>query len=106
MGDKAPVRFRPAELVYGILDYIRDVELADQPAPEWNEIVEHFTSAAIEWKTVENTMFDLIQFGALHRIGKPPAGRRIRDSRALKTTDLGRAWIDQELEPLLDVEDG
>lgn len=89
-----PIRFRSARLVVGILGYVYD---ADEPIP-WLELVDAFADGDHPWKTVENTIYDLVSFGALHRIGKP-GDRRHPDSRALKATPLGRAWLAAELLP-------
>lgn len=91
MTDRA-LRFRAPELVAEILGRVYD---ADEPAP-WEELVAELTDDGRPWKTVENTLYELVQFGALHRIGKP-GDRRRRDTRALKPTALGRAWLEREL---------
>lgn len=90
-----PLRFRSPELVVGILGYVYE---ADEPIP-WEELVAVFSSENRPWKTVENTIYDLVAFGALHRIGKP-SDRRRGDTRALKATPLGRSWLERELLPL------
>lgn len=90
MTDRA-LRFRSPELVAEILGRVYD---SDDPVP-WDEIVAEL-GERVAWKTVENTLYELVQFGALHRIGKP-ADRRRRDTRALKPTPLGRAWLDREI---------
>lgn len=89
------LRFRNPTLVVAILGYIYD---AGEPVG-WNELVETFASDDRPWKTIENTLYDLLAFGALHRIGQPGARRRA-DTRALKATTLGRAWLDREVLPL------
>lgn len=89
------LRFRSPELVVAIVGYVYD---ADGPVP-WNELLEVFTENGRPWKTIEGTLYDLVSFGALTRIGKP-AQRSKPDSRALKPTTLGRAWLDRELLPL------
>ena len=89
------LRFRNPELLLALVGYVYD---ADEPVP-WNELLEVFTEDGRPWKTVENTLYDLVTFGAFHRIGKP-AQRGKPDSRALKPTTLGRAWLDRELLPL------
>lgn len=96
-----PFRFRNPELVVSILGYVYD---ADDPVP-WNEILDLYTDDGRPWKTVENVLYELVTFGALHRVGKP-AERNRPDSRALKPTTLGRAWLERELVPLpTDVDD-
>lgn len=89
------LRFRNPELLLALVAYVYD---ADGPVP-WNELLEVFTDDGRPWKTVENTLYDLVTFGAFHRIGKP-AQRGKPDTRALKPTTLGRAWLDRELLPL------
>lgn len=86
---------RSPELIAAILGYLAD---ADQAAP-WNEVLDTFTGGdrEIPWKTLENVLYELIAFGAVHRIGK--AGRT--DTRALKITPLGRAWLDRETLPFV-----
>lgn len=92
--EKPALAFRNPTLVVAIVGYVAD---ADRPVP-WNEILETYREAAA-WKTLENVLYELLAFGALHRIGKP--GTRGRpDTRALKITRLGRAWLDRDLLPL------
>lgn len=87
------LRFRSPTLVLELLAYVYD---ADEPIP-WNEVVSVF---GIEQdrpsKTVEGALYELVAFGALHRVGKVT---RKTDDRALKPTPLGRAWLDRELLP-------
>lgn len=90
-----PIRYRPAELVAAILGTIYD---SDDPYP-WLELVHDLSDAGYPTKTVENVLYELDSFGAIHRIGKP-ADRRRPDTRALRPTPLGRAWLDQQLLPL------
>lgn len=88
-----PVYRRRRSLTIGIVAYLADQE---RPTP-WDELVELFATEKLSWKTVENTVRDLENFGALHRIGKTTRGA---DSRALTATELGRAWLAQETPPL------
>lgn len=88
---RTPILFRKPELVLGLLHYVYDEE---EPIP-WVELVSIFSDPT-PWKTVEATIYDLVKFGALHRIGKP-GNRHAADTRALKPTALGRAWLDGEL---------
>lgn len=87
------LRFRSPTLVLELLAYVYD---ADEPIP-WNELLSVF---GIEQdrpsKTVEGALYELVAFGALHRVGKIT---RKADTRALKPTPLGRAWLDHELLP-------
>lgn len=89
------LRFRNPVLVVGIIGYVYD---SDEPVP-WDELVGTFTSDERPWKTVENTLYELQQFGALQRVGRP-GGKGKKDTRALKPTTLGRAWLDRELVPI------
>lgn len=86
------LRFRNPTLVVAILGYVFD---ADEPIP-WDELLETFAVAGRSWKTVENVLYELVAFGALHRIGKVKRGQ---DDRAVKPTPLGRAWLEGELVP-------
>lgn len=90
-----PLAYRSTALVLGLLDY---VYAAESPVP-WDELVEVYASGGIPYRTVEATIYDLVAYGALHRVGQPRAGRR-PDTRALKATPLGRAWLDRDLLPL------
>lgn len=79
-----------------ILDHVYE---SDEPVP-WRELLnEHSTSGRWSWRTVEGTVYDLVAFGALHRIGRPGT-RTTPDTRALRPTPLGRAWLEQRLEAL------
>lgn len=94
VADRRAIDYRPTELVAAILGHIYDT---DHPVP-WLELVDHHTNDRWPWKTVENVIYDLIAFGAIHKIGKATKGKP--DERALKPTQLGRAWLNQQLEPL------
>lgn len=89
------LRFRNPTLVVAILGYVYD---AEEPIP-WEELLGTFAVAGRSWKTVENVLYELVAFGALHRIGKP-AIRGGPDTRAVKPTVLGRAWLDGDPVPL------
>lgn len=84
----AKLYFRNPRLCTYILGYL---EAGDEPV-RWDEIVEHFGAADFPWKTVESRLYDLIAFGAVHKIG----GTRPSQPRAVKITPLGRAWFEQE----------
>lgn len=87
-----PLAFRNPTIVVAVLGYVYD---ADGPVP-WEELVDAFASADHQWKTVENVLYELVAFGALHRTGAP-ARKTLPDTRALRPTPLGRAWLDREL---------
>jgi hypothetical protein len=64
----------------------------EEPTPfPWNELVDAF-SGQYEPKTIDNTLRDLVAFGAAHKVGT--IGRN-GDTRALLPTPLGRAWLDR-----------
>lgn len=85
-----PLLRRSPLLVLAVLSYVYD---SDEPVL-WTEIVDAFT-ATYSHRTIEATLYDAVAFGALHRIGKP-GDRRHPDTRALRPTPLGQAWLDQE----------
>lgn len=84
---------RSPQLVAAILGYLADTDTATP----WNETLDTFTGADHPWKTIENILYELIAFGAVHRVGR--AGRQ--DTRALKLTPLGQAWLDRTILPLV-----
>jgi hypothetical protein len=86
---RGALRFRSVPLVLGILDYVYS---ADEPVV-WDELVELFSSEGLSYRTVENTIYDLIAFGALHRVGKASTRRGGADTRTVRPTPLGRAWL-------------
>lgn len=91
-----PLHWRPPDLVTGLLGYVYESE---EPVP-WLELAGRFAEeGAYPMKTIENVLYELVALGALHRIGKPGYAR-VPDSRALRPTALGRAWLDGELLPL------
>lgn len=91
------LRYRSPELVAAILDAFHD-ENTTEPIG-WREVIAAFESDQHSAKTVEETVRDLVSFGALHRIGQPATRDRL-DSRALVLTPLGAAWLEQTLLPL------
>lgn len=97
MGERDPLRRRPPALVWAILSIVFESE---EPVG-WLDLVESELSDQWPTKTVENTCYELVAFGALHRVGQAGTSRR-PDSRALRPTPLGRAWLDRELLPLHD----
>lgn len=91
-----PLARRPLDLVTGLLGYVYE---AAEPVP-WLELAGRFSEeGAHRMKTVENVLYELVAFGALHKVGKPGYAR-VPDSRALRPTTLGRAWLERELLPL------
>lgn len=89
-----PLHYRPTALVFEILATVYET---DTPTP-WLALIHSELSDRWPSKTVENTIYELVAFGALHRIGQP--GTRNRpDTRALRPTTLGRAWLDRTLLP-------
>lgn len=96
-----PLARRPVELVTGLLHYVYD---SAEPVP-WLELAGRFSEeSAHRMKTVENVLYELVALGALHKVGKPGYAR-VPDSRALRPTALGRAWLERELLPLLGAQD-
>jgi hypothetical protein len=87
-----PLGYRAPALVLGVLDYV----YASATGVAWDEVVDLFSSGGTPWRTVEATLYDLVAYGALHRIGRPGTRRR-PDTRALRATPLGRAWLDRDL---------
>ena len=92
MTEDRALRFRSPELVISIVGYFVET---DEPIP-WLEALEVFVDDEHPWKTVENLFYELVAFGALHRTGKPK-GKGRTDSRALRATPLGRAWLERDL---------
>lgn len=89
------IRHRNPALLLGLLGYLEEV--GPDPVP-WNELVE-VHSGRYRWKTVENALYDLEKFGATSRSGRP--GRRSApDTRAVRLTPLGLAWLRQTVLPL------
>lgn len=88
-----PIYRRRRVLVIGLVGYLAE---QDDPVP-WDDVLHLFTTDKLSWKTLENVIRELENFGAIHRIGKVVKGR---DTRALHATALGRAWLDAELVPL------
>lgn len=89
-----PLYRRSPDLIAAILDAVYE-----HPDPiAWTDLVHAFTTTTHPAKTVENTLHDLIAYGALHRIGQPGTRRR-PDTRAIRQTVLGRHWHDQTNPP-------
>lgn len=93
--DRHPVYRRRRTLVVGLVAW-----LADQPEPvPWDDVLHAFRSDGTSWRTLENTIRDLVAFGALHIIGRARA-RGGADTRALVATPLGLAWLEGRPVPL------
>jgi hypothetical protein len=90
-----PLSYRPADLVVGIMGYVIESE---RPVV-WAELVEAFTGDHAR-KTVENTIRELVNFGALARSGDRARTARQVDTRTVVATTLGAAWLAQDLLPL------
>lgn len=93
MTDRNPLRYRSPVLVAAILDHVQELG-----SVRWAELVETHSNDH-PWRTVEATLYDLVTFGAVHRVGKPGTSTR-PDTRELRLTILGAAWLAQTLEPL------
>lgn len=94
------LRYRSPELVAAILDaFHAEQEISTGDPVPWREVIAAFESEKHTAKTVEETVRDLVSFGALHRVGQPATRDRL-DSRALFLTTLGAAWLEQTLLPL------
>lgn len=87
------LRWRSPTLVLALLGTIAD---DDGPVP-WDALIHHMTSGRYQAKTIENTLADLAKFGAIQRLGTY-APRR--DTRAVRMTPLGLAWLAGELLPV------
>lgn len=90
---KDPLTYRRPELVSALLGYVYEHDGA-----RWPELVDVFSGSAPA-RTIEAVIYDLVAIGALHRVGKP-GDRHRPDSRALRPTLLGAAWLEQRLHPL------
>lgn len=88
---KTPLQHRAPALILALLGTIYD---DPDPIP-WNSLVEHFASQSdYTSKTIENTLADLAAFGAIQRIGQYTPKH---DTRAVRATTLGQAWLDQTI---------
>lgn len=92
-----PLSYRNPTLTIAILGIIYDTD-PDTPVG-WLEIVD-LLCPPHEPKTITGTLYDLIAYGAIHRIGNPGTTRK-PDTRALRPTPLGRAWLAQTNPPPL-----
>jgi hypothetical protein len=88
-----PIQYRHPTTVTAILGYTAEAN-DDNRKPTWDEIVDHATTAGIEWRTAENIIYDLCAFGALYRHGAVRGrGENRQDTRAVSITTLGRHWL-------------
>lgn len=96
----AAVYYRNARLVAAVFDFLE----VDDPVA-WRTAVECIAIhlPRIKPKTVENVLYDMIAFGAVHRLGK--YDQRRSDTRTVHLTPLGQAWFDRELLPWLNDND-
>lgn len=88
------LRFRSPQLVIAIVGAV-----LDDPTPiPWTGIIAVFSEGSkYTAKTIENTLNDLCQLGAVQKIG---AYRdRFHDTRAVRATRLGQAWAAGEYVP-------
>lgn len=90
-----PLLRRAPALIFAVLGAVAE---SDPDAIPWAALVDEL-AGHYAWRTIEATIYDAVAFGAVHRIGKPAARGR-PDTRALRVTPLGRAWLDQQLLPL------
>lgn len=93
--ERHPLDYRDPELVAQILGHIYET---DNGRINWLELIDQHTTGRHPWRTVEATIYDLLAFGALHKVGKATRGQP--DTRQLRATPLGRAWLDRQLLPL------
>lgn len=101
-----PWQWRSKRLVLGIINYIAEQDTDTTRAKVlWVEVVDAFTDEDHRYDTVEKVLYELAVFGVIQRIGKPAAGRRNVDTRALSITTLGRAWLEGDTIPLPTIED-
>lgn len=88
-----PFKVRSVELLGALLVAVYE---SPEGALPWLQLVD-LCADRWPWKTVENAIYDLVAYGALHKVGKP-AGRSSRpEGRVLRGTVLGAAWLRDEL---------
>lgn len=83
-----PIYRREASFVLAVLEVL---DQALGPV-DWLEVVDRFTRDGRPWKTVENVLYELDAFGAIHKVGasnRPGNTHR----KAVKITPLGSAWL-------------
>lgn len=99
--ERHPLQFRSRELVFGLVAAVYNDERGQI---RWLELIARFDEAHA-WKTVERVIYELLAAGIFHRVGAPPKHRAAADTRALRPTPLGRAWMRREVADLLFEED-
>lgn len=90
-----PIYYRSPAVVADTLRFIYSLE-----SVPWAELVGRVLELHRNknTRTIENVIYDLIAHGAAHKVGKYQRGS---DTRAVRATPLGRAWIMRELLPLV-----
>lgn len=93
---KRTIDYRPPDLVTAILNLVLDDDDAGHSIPE-RELLELLSSG--DWKpdTVRRTLGELYVFGALQLF--VPIRGDDSGSRMVRLSTLGRAWVDQRVEP-------
>lgn len=85
-----PITYRNPATVIAILGHLAETD----EKMTWDQALETFTTDTLNWKTVENILYDLARFGAIARVGHPPKTRAGADTRAIFITTLGRHWLE------------
>lgn len=90
---KRPIDYRDHRLVIAVLGVLYE---ADEDVDPFDL---KMMFAGDQWKpdTVERTIGDLVNMGALRRM--TPSRGNPRARKLLRMTELGRAWVDRRLEP-------
>lgn len=89
---KRPIDYRPPDLVTAILGLVIDDDDPGFSIPE-AELLDLLSSGEWTRSTVDKAVRELVDFGALRRLTP------LRGDPELRLTALGRAWIDQRVEP-------
>lgn len=91
---KRSIDYRPPDLVTAILGLVFDEDNPAHTIPE-AELLELLSAGAWKTDTVRRTVRELVDFGALRRVA-PAVGDK---TPKFRVSTLGRAWINQEVEP-------
>jgi hypothetical protein len=91
MTEKRPIDHRDYRLVVGILGFLDDSDDDVEP----RELLELFADTPWKPATITSTIADLVNLGAVRRV----QARFGRGTSRLRLTTLGRAWMDERLEP-------